>query len=301
MLSLSICIPIYRSDVRKLVLTLLDQIKRLDDAQVDIVLIDDASGEPYAALNTFNEALVTNVVLQQNIGRAKIRNLFLKHSQSRYLLFLDGDSTVLNEKFLSNYIKRLQNQDVAVLVGASCYQQEKPAANYLLRWRYSTNRESLNFDQRIAKKEAGFKTNNFVIDRSILEKIPFEEGLTGYGHEDTLFGVALSAAAIQILHIDNPVWNLSLDDNATFLLKTEQALSNLLWINEHRFTHELLSHNQLLATYLQMESQLIGRVTLQFIQLFNPLLKRILLTGRAPLRLFDLYRLGRLSTIRRQR
>jgi hypothetical protein len=187
------------------------------------------------------------------------------------------------------------------LVGASCYQKERPAANYLLRWRYSTQRESLNFEQRLLKKEAGFKTNNFVIERDVLERIPFEEKLTGYGHEDTLFGVALSTAAIPVSHIDNPVWNLNLDDNATFLLKTDEALQNLLWINDNRFTQALLSHNQLLATYLQLESKWVGRFLLQFVQLVNPLLKRILQTGIAPLRLFDIYRLGRLSTIRKQR
>ena len=191
MLSLSICIPVYRTDVRKLVLTLLEQIKRLTDAQVDIVLIDDASGEPFTALNTFNNAIVKQVLLAQNVGRAKIRNLFLQHTNAQYLLFIDGDSTVLNEKFVFNYVQSLCAQAVPVLVGASCYQQDRPAANYLLRWRYSTHRESLNYDQRISKKQAGFKTNNFVIERSVFEQLGFESRLTGYGHEDTLDGAAL--------------------------------------------------------------------------------------------------------------
>lgn len=301
MISLSVCIPIFRSDVRKLVLNLLDQIKRIDTAQIEIVLIDDASGDPYPKLNSFTDSLVKTIHLDQNIGRAQIRNLFLQYTASKYLLFLDGDSTVLNEKFLFNYIQSLAQQKVPVLVGASCYQKERPAANYLLRWRYSTQRESLNFEQRLLKKEAGFKTNNFVIERDVLERIPFEEKLTGYGHEDTLFGVALSIAAIPVSHIDNPVWNLNLDDNATFLLKTDEALQNLLWINDNRFTQALLSHNQLLATFLQLESKWVGRFLLQFVQLVNPLLKRILQTGIAPLRLFDIYRLGRLNTIRKQR
>ena len=113
--------------------------------------------------------------------------------------------------------------------------------------------------------------------------------------------MALSTADIPVSHIDNPVWNLNLDDNATFLLKTDEALQNLLWINDNRFTQALLSHNQLLATYLQLESKWVGRFLLQFVQLVNPLLKRILQTGIAPLRLFDIYRLGRLNTIRKQR
>jgi glycosyltransferase involved in cell wall biosynthesis len=300
MISLSICIPIFRSDVRKLVLNLRDQMKRIDTAQIDIVLIDDSSGEPYPKLNSFADTLVKTINLEQNIGRAKIRNLFLQHSTSRYLLFLDGDSTVLNEKFLFNYIQALEQQDALVLVGASCYQLVKPDAKYLLRWRYSTQRESLNYEQRLLKKNAGFKTNNFIIDRSILEAYPFEEGLSGYGHEDTLFGVVLCRANIEIVHLDNPVWNLNLDDNTTFLSKTEQALQNLLWINAHRFSKELLEHNLLLATFLRLKNSFWGRLLLQGIEMINPFLKRILQTGKAPMCLFDIFRLGRLSALHKQ-
>ncbi|MFM6945970.1 MAG: glycosyltransferase family 2 protein [Flavobacteriales bacterium] len=301
MLSISVCIPVYRSDVRKLVLSLIDQIKRIETAQIDVILIDDASGEPYPNLNNFEDTFVRIHHLDRNVGRAKIRNLFLAHSTAKYLLFLDGDSTVLNEKFLYNYVQYLLNQDVQVLVGASCYQQERPAASCLLRWRYSTQRESLSYSQRLVQKDAGFKTNNFLIERSVLAANPFEEGLSGYGHEDTLFGVHLAKAQIAIQHIDNPVWNLNLDDNNTFLNKTDQALQNLLWIYEQRFSPELLNHNALLATYLKLKSHLHGRAFLWLIQLVNPLLKSALLTGRAPLIMFDIYRLGRINALQKLR
>lgn len=300
MLSLSICIPVYRTDVRKLVLTLLEQIKRLTDVQVDIVLIDDASGEPFTALNTFNDAIVKQVLLAQNVGRAKIRNLFLQHTNAQYLLFIDGDSTVLNEKFVFNYVQSLSAQAVPVLVGASCYQQDRPAANYLLRWRYSTHRESLNYDQRISKKQAGFKTNNFVIERSVFEQLGFESRLTGYGHEDTLYGVALQQAKIKVAHIDNPVWNLNLDDNATFLAKTEQALKNLLWIQQYAPSAEMLEMNKLLATYIAIKTSKPKRWLLLILEFFNRPMKWWLSSGSAPLLIFDLYRLARLSALEKQ-
>ncbi len=300
MLSLSICIPVYRTDVRKLVLTLLEQIKRLTDVQVDIVLIDDASGEPFTVLNTFNDAIVKQVLLAQNVGRAKIRNLFLQHTNAQYLLFIDGDSTVLNEKFVFNYVQSLSEQAVPVLVGASCYQQDRPAANYLLRWRYSTHRESLNYDQRISKKQAGFKTNNFVIERTVFEQLGFESRLTGYGHEDTLYGVALQQAKIKVAHIDNPVWNLNLDDNATFLAKTEQALKNLLWIQQYAPSAEILEMNKLLATYLAIKTSKPKRWLLLILEFFNRPMKWWLSSGSAPLLIFDLYRLARLSALEKQ-
>ena len=289
MLSLSICIPVYRTDVRKLVLTLLEQIKRLTDVQVDIVLIDDASGEPFTALNTFNDAIVKPVFLAQNVGRSKIRNLFLQHTNAQYLLFIDGDSTVLNEKFVFNYVQSLCEQAVPVLVGASCYQQDRPTANYLLRWRYSTQRESLNYEQRISKKQAGFKTNNFIIERSLFEQHGFESRLTGYGHEDTLYGVALQQAQISVAHLDNPVWNLNLDDNDTFLTKTEQALKNLLWIQQNIPSAEMLEMNKLLATYLEIKTNRPKKWLLLILEFFSRPMKWWLSRGSAPLFIFDVY------------
>ena len=56
------------------------------------------------------------------------------------------------------------------------------------------------------------------------KKISFNERLSGYGHEDTLFGYELNKNNIQIHHIDNPVLNGHLDTNEAFLLKTEEGL-----------------------------------------------------------------------------
>ncbi|MEN9742224.1 MAG: hypothetical protein RLZZ65_29, partial [Bacteroidota bacterium] len=92
LLSLSICIPIYQSDVRQLVYKLLEQIERIADAQIHIVLIDDASDENFRALNLIKHPAVQFIALPQNIGRAKIRNAFLNYTQADYLLFIDGDS-----------------------------------------------------------------------------------------------------------------------------------------------------------------------------------------------------------------
>ena len=64
------------------------------------------------------------------------------------------------------------------------------------------------------------------------KKISFNERLSGYGHEDTLFGYELNKNNIQIHHIDNPVLNGHLDTNEAFLLKTEEGLGNLLKVWE---------------------------------------------------------------------
>ena len=295
MWTLSVCIPIYNTDVRTLVNALCLQIEELKIDNIDVVLIDDSSDDAYKTTNQFTHSKVRLVQLAENIGRAKIRNAFLQYSNATHFLFLDGDSTVANPFFLQNYSNYLnQHQDTAVLVGASLYQVETPPADYRLRWTYSTNRESLDFERRSKDAHAGFKTNNFLIQSSLLKQFPFDEELTGYGHEDTIFGLQILEHKIQIKQLNNPVWNLKLDTNTEFLQKTDSALSNLLWLQLRYRTPLLLATNKLLRNFLLANRYLLTRCFLWVLSIQTGLYRRILKTGRAPLFLFDLYRLGRL-------
>ncbi len=299
MWTLSVCIPVYNSDVRALVEQLCAQIDSQSGAQIDLILLDDASSQSVKALNQFMHPKVKVVELSENIGRAKIRNAFLKYTNADYLLFIDGDSTIQAPKFIANYKNYLDdNLNTKVLVGASCYQTNKPTLKNRLRWRYSTQRESLSFAVRSNQPMHGFKTNNFVIAREVLAQFPFDENLAGYGHEDTLFGLQLQQNQIPIAHIDNPVWNLHIDTNRVFMQKTDQALQNLLWIHANYNLKSLDSASRLLAQYITWKKRgglfLLLLKCLSFATLF---LKGLLLTGLSPIFVFDAYRLGRLHQL----
>jgi glycosyltransferase involved in cell wall biosynthesis len=297
MWTLSVCIPVYNSDVRTLVATLCAQIDQLGTSQIDIFLIDDASEAPFVRLNQSQNSLVHYIGLKENIGRSKIRNAFLQHTTAQFLLFIDGDSSIRDPQFLAKYVQFLEAKDVDVLVGASVYDAQQPEPRFRLRWRYSTQRESLSYERRMQSREAGFKTNNFIVRRSILEHFPFEERLTGYGHEDTLFGLQLVAHKIPIQHLANPVWNLKLDTNEEFLAKTESALRNLLWLQKNAALCGIQVSNRLLQYHQSIEK---SRLLYLLVKLLNKglfIYKALLKSGRAPLFVFDLYRLLRLQEL----
>jgi glycosyltransferase involved in cell wall biosynthesis len=297
MWTLSVCIPIYNSDVSALVNTLCAQITALPEAAIDIILIDDASAPEFTKRNVFSEPLVKFIGLPQNIGRSRIRNTFLKYTDADYLLFIDGDSTIQDPLLLKKYADYLTQQPIEVLVGASVYQNHKPNRSQRLRWSYSTQRESLDYHRRTQHHHAGFKTNNFIIRRSVLQQIPFDERLTGYGHEDTLLGLQLAAHQIPIAHIDNPVWNLKLDTNAEFLNKTDSALKNLLWLTEKYPALRVFDHNRLLQLHLKLKQHVVFNYLIGLLTSITPFLAYLLKTGYAPLFLFDLYRLLRLQQL----
>jgi len=221
---LSICIPAYHCNVDALVLALQRQIQLLP-VSVEVLVCDDCSP---------NEVMTTMPVFEgfkllrndHNLGRAATRNRLANEAKGDFVLFLDGDSELVEPDFVVKWLKLTEDDSISVGYGGSVYQEERPPANQFLRWKVSSTRESKSLEER-SKSSSGFKTNNVILRKSIFQKISFNETLTGYGHEDTLFGVELVFFGFQTYHIDNPVKNAVLDSNEAFLRKTDEAIRNL--------------------------------------------------------------------------
>ena len=89
---ISICIPVYNFNITSLVNELSNQVNSLN-IPCEIIVIDDCS-ENFKRINKIECEKHTYIELSENIGRARIRNLFLKYAKYEYLLFLDCDSLV---------------------------------------------------------------------------------------------------------------------------------------------------------------------------------------------------------------
>lgn len=292
---ISICIPIYNFDVNTLIHALGFQMNK-QNRPVEIILIDDCSHASFKEIN----ATVCNkyhyIELDKNIGRSKIRNLFLNYAQYDHLLFLDCDSLIESGDFLQNYINALLDVENQVICGGRIYPRLKPKKEKRLSWEYGRKKESLNCSQRQLSPNKSFMTNNFIIDKKLLSEIKFDERLSEYGHEDTLFGFELKQKGIEIHHIENPVLNGDIEDNAAFLEKTEKGIRNLVFIAQHsdpnfkNEVHLLKFYNQLKAKHFTI-----------FIDMLFPILKPFmaffLIKGYVNLKFFDFYKLGILNQI----
>lgn len=225
---LSICVPIFNFDVSELFASLNKQIIGFEDS-FEIISIDDASNMEYNLLNfEICSSCGTYVELPENIGRAAIRNLFLNYAKGEYLLFLDCDSKIVDDNFLSNYLKKLKISKNEIVYGGRIYPEKKPRRNVQLRWFYGLEREVKTVDERALSPYLSFQTNNFIIRRDVFEQIKFDENLRNYGHEDTLFAFDLERKNIKIEHYKNPVLNGELETNFVFVEKTKRAVENLL-------------------------------------------------------------------------
>jgi glycosyltransferase involved in cell wall biosynthesis len=287
---LTVCIPVYNTDVTELVEQLFHQ-SSFQSRKVEIILIDDKSEQSWKTKLKSLEGKCRIIELEQNIGRSRIRNRFLNYAAGKYLLFIDGDSSIISSDFMSLYLTQLEQNNSLVLLGGSIYQKEKPERNKLLRWRYSIKRESKSAELRMKGNHA-FKTNNFIVQKSIFETIKFDETLNGYGHEDTLYGIELERKRVIIDHIDNPVLNKHLDTNEVFLMKTENAIQNLLEIYEKSFKVPEIKQLKLIRFYEKLKRlRLLFLVTIFFV-LTEKFLFRLLKSGNFTLWMFDFYKLG---------
>ncbi len=224
---LSILIPVYEFDVNELVKTLHNQCLS-EGVAFEILCFDDGSGEGMRRVNREIQTLekVRYKELPQNIGRSAIRNALADAAQYDYLLFMDNDSKVVREDYIRAYIAQLSPD--RLLCGGRCYSPTPPEdPRFYLHWLYGVKREQIPADVRCQNPWHGFMTNNFVVPKALFQNIRFDENILQYGHEDTLFGRALELRKFEILHLDNPLEHIGLEDTDTFLKKARIAVQNL--------------------------------------------------------------------------
>ena len=294
---LSICIPVYNVDVTKLVSDLHTQIQEINES-IEIVLIDDASDIENKAKNRLLKEYCKIIELEINVGRSKIRNLFVSECKNPYLLFLDCDSEIISSIFLEKYIQELKRLHPKVLFGGSIYSEHCPEKKYFLRWKTSRNRESKSIQDRESNFNWGFKTNNFIIEKELLQKIAFNENLCGYGHEDTLFAFDLFRANVSVIQSDNAVLNAHLDTNHVYLKKTKEALANLVEVLKIlKYDKEFIKHIPLLKTFFSLEKKGFLFILKPIFWCIKPTLFSCLKSGAFFVWMFDLYKLIEFSRI----
>ncbi len=284
---LSILIAIYNLDVRELV-TNLDQQCRASGIKYELLCFDDHSRSSFHHLNASLHQLrsVRYKRFAANQGRAQLRNALGRDAAFPYLLFIDGDSRVVADDYISNYLSHLDEQ--LVLVGKTVYQRQPPEEpDWQLRWLYGRRREQTAAAERQKAPYQSFKTHHFVIPKSIFLRIEFDGSLERYGHEDTLFGLQLQSRQIAIKHLDNPLEHTGLDSTRDFLNKSKAAVKNLYRLSkskEHFSSRLLQKHKQLKSLRLS------GAVGNLYPILAKPLEAH--LQSRHPMiGLFDLYKL----------
>ena len=223
---LSILIPTYNYNVVPLVLDLHKQCLECE-INFEILVFDDGS-----KLFTIENHKINSLkncrleVLENNIGRSAIRNLLAKKATFNNLLFLDADTIPVHNHFIKNYVAQI-NEDEKVVYGGIKYQKEKPKKSEVLRWKYGISREALSVEHRQKNPYLSLLTLNFLIHKTVFEKVSFNETIPNLRHEDTLFSYNLKQQKIKVIHIENPVFHLGLDEFEVAIKKENDSILGL--------------------------------------------------------------------------
>lgn len=265
---LSILIPIYNINCTGLVENLVMQCSEFLN-KYEIICIDDHSDEKFRTENLPLKTLqnVFYFELDENMGRARIRNLLAEKARHENLLFIDADSLIIRNDFIRKYSEYADSENV--IYGGTNYHKHCPAdQNKILHWKYAFKYEALPVEGRNKKPYLAFMSNNFLIRKQIFDEIQFNASHAGYGYEDTLFAEEIRSREYRICHIDNPVVHNGLTDTDGFLAKTEEAMRNLALMytsGQLRDTSMIRFYNKLKTFKIHGILALIVRQMLQLI------------------------------------
>ena len=254
---LSILIPIYNYNAYPLVMELHKQ--SLECAiDFEILCQDDASK---SVLNSENEKInsLSNcnfTELKVNIAHRQNRNSLASKAKFENLLFIDGDSIIIRNNYISNYVSWLNDFDI--IYGGRLHPENCPSNNQKLRWKYGKFIEDKSVEKRKLAPFQSLLFNNTVIKKDCFNKVKFDSHLTKYGHDDTQLSFQLSQFNPKLIHIDNPVEHGDIDSNKEYLIKSKSSLENLIELyNEGKINKDfsrlislLLLLNKLKLTYL---------------------------------------------------
>jgi glycosyltransferase involved in cell wall biosynthesis len=225
---LSVLIPFFRDDPCAL-LAALDREAEDLDGQVEIIILDDAGGDPDLSANAVSavRALGTPTRLIQlcvNEGRARGRNRLAAAARANHLLFLDSDMLPDRANFLRAYLDLLPTHP-AVVVGGFSVAQCAARQDHALHRAMAVRAECLPAAVRAQTPEKYVFTSNLLVRRDVFDAEAFDEGFRGWGWEDVEWGARVSRR-FGILHIDNAATHLGLDTADVLAGKYEQSVQN---------------------------------------------------------------------------
>lgn len=282
---LSILIPTKDYDCRSLAEALHKQGEELG-IPFEIIIGEDGSS-PEGRQKNATICRLSNcriLVSEQNIGRSKMRNMLADNARYTNIMFIDSDATVERPDILAKYTAAL---DKFPVVCGGLYHADKPNDDKCsLRYKYEKEADK----HRSAKERAlnpydRFTTFSFAIRKELFLQIGFNEKITKYGHEDTLFGKELQKRNIPIEHIDAPLLHTGLECNEVYLKKVEESIITLIALETE------IGDTPLLRFYRQIRKWHLEKPVSTLWIIINKALRRNLLGNTPSLNILKIYKI----------
>lgn len=295
---LSILIPVFNDCAVPLVKRLAAQARAVDGLNYEILIVDDGStDEDSIAANKAVERIpcCRYVRMKRHDCRSAMRNDLARQGQYEWHLMIDARLKVVADDFVRRYVESSVSDGGVVCGGVIVDGGADSERLYRenLRFRYEKHEEvNHSVEARRRSPYTSFRTTNFFHHYTVLERVPYDERIKGYGYEDVMLGKALRRAGISVLHIDNPVAYTSFEPNAVYLSKIEEAMRTL-----RAFANELEQYSPLLMALARLRRLRLMWAIRLWHRLFGGIERACLVGSRPSLAVFKLYKLGFLALL----
>ena len=300
--TLSILIPTYNHVCTELVESLQAQASSLPNLEYEILVADDGSTDEY----TIEENRIINqldncryIERETNVGRAAIRNFLAQQAKHPWLLFIDSNMDVILSEYLSNYLNQIKENNAdfedsihikyGVIYGGYQIKRDDETKERLknnLRYIFESRcTQNGDYRERQANPYRDFHTSNFIVQRSIILKYPFDERFYHYGYEDVLWGKTLKDNHILIKHIGNPLEYDHFIGNMSFVSKTEESLRTL-----YQFREELEGYSKIIDYVQRLKRWHLSHLCQKLFPLFSLPIKARLTGNKPSILWFNIYK-----------
>ncbi|TYB74520.1 glycosyltransferase family 2 protein [Bizionia gelidisalsuginis] len=283
---ISILIPTYNYKITELVNSIHKQLE-LTNVPFEIIVLEDGSTQPNVEISPLDYTSILR--FKENKGRVKARQVLAQKAKFDWLLFLDADVLPKNSTFIVNYLECLP-KDYDAVFGGFYYYNTPPETSLMLRWKYGKTKEQV---PAIIRNKTPFKiiiSANCLIKKEVFTKINTAMNQKkGYGY-DNFFGALLKENNCKVLHLDNEVYHLGIEESTQYLNKNEHAALTLLKLKNagNIVTHD----NDLLKLFIKIEANNLIGVGRWFYKLFGASMKKQLIGNNPNITILQVYRIS---------
>ncbi|MBW1676564.1 MAG: glycosyltransferase [Deltaproteobacteria bacterium] len=136
----------------------------------EVIIVDNESTD--RTIEKARQFPIAKVVTCTDFLPGKALNLGIRESKGEYIVCLSGHCIPVNEVWLANLVKNLDNPSVAAVYG-----RQEPMA-------FSSDADKrdlllvFGLDRRVQSKDSFFHNANSILRRELWEKVPFDEKVT---------------------------------------------------------------------------------------------------------------------------
>ncbi len=299
-MTISILIPVNNYDIFAFVSSFRDAFDSIPEL-VEVLIGDDGSSEEYSnRYKTLEDNRIKIIRSANNIGRAAIRNKLIDASKGEYLIFVDQDAMLPGtaDEYIKKWVAEINGS--SVVYGGARYREVPPTdPDKILRWKYGVKYEQKSSAERSKNPCRNFSTFNVLFNRSVFDKLRFNEELKQYGYEDKFLAYQLKKAGIEIKHIDNALYHEGVEGNQEFIDKTKLGIENLSKLFDTVTDKKVFAENvQLIAIYNRLWKFGLN-YPLRLIYLrYGERIELRLNKPHPPIWLFRLYKIGMFCMLR---